>query len=204
MVEIVLGVCLVVLGLAVAPLGTRAYHGVYALGGALGFLTGWQTGATAPLFAEPLGVPLLHALFGTVTAGAILSLGVIAGLVAVPFLIGAQIGQGLFDSWVLTVGTGSLTVAVTVLVVVVGLFVFTAFAGGVVVSAGVQLLFGVADTSGTVATDVARRVPEPAGVNVVERTLQAIGAVPESPLLIGVVVVVGTLGAVGALATDGW
>lgn len=204
MVEIVLGVSLVVLGLAVAPLGTRAYHGVYALGGVLGFLTGWQTGATAPLFAEPLGVPVLHALLGTVTAGAILSLGVLVGLAVVPFLIGAQVGQGLFDSWVLTLGAGSMTVALAVLVVVVGLFLVTAIAGGVLVSAGVQLLFDVADTSGTVSTDVAQRVPEPAGVNVVERTLQAIGAVPESPLLLGIVAVVGVLGAFGALATDGW
>ncbi len=199
MVEIVLGVCLVVLGLAVAPLGTRAYHGVYVLGGVLGFLTGWQTGAVAPLFAEPLGVPLLHALLGTVTAGAILSLGVLAGLVAVPFLVGAQVGQGLFDSWVLAVGTGSVTVAATVLVVVAGVWLFVAFVGGVSVAAGVQLLFDVVDTSETYAAEAARRVPEPAGANVAERTLGAVGAVTESWLLLGIVVLVGVVGAVGAL-----
>lgn len=199
--EVVLGVCLLGLGLAVAPLGTRAYHGVYVLGGVLGFLTGWQTGAVAPLFAEPLGVPLVHALLGTVTAGAMLSLGVLVALVAVPFLVGAQVGRRLFDEWVLAVGTGSVTVAAAVVVVIAGSWLFVALSGGVSVAAGVQLLSGVADTSGTYAAAAARRVPEPAGATVAGQTLQATGAVTESWLLLGVVVCVGLVGGVGALLT---
>lgn len=202
MIETVLGVVLVLLGLWVAPQGGRAYQGLFVLGVVLGFLSGLQMGSTAPLFAEPLGVPVLHGLFGAVVVGLLITVGLVLALGAVPFLIGAQIGRATFGHWLFGMATGTLLVGAVVLVVVVSLWVAVALGGGVLVSAGVQLLFDVVPNPQSYTVTAARRLPEPQGSSVVETTLSAIGAVTESPLLLGIAVAVAALGVLGFLGME--
>lgn len=202
MIETVLGVALVALGVWVAPQGCLAYRGLVAFGGLVGLFAGVQVASTAPLFAEPFGLPLLHALLGLVAVGGLVVLGSVVGLGALPFAIGYQAGQATFDNWLLAMGTGTVLVGVTVVVVIVALWLAVGLAGGAVTAAGVQLLTGVGPRGESVVAAAAERLPEPLAGTVVEAVVTALGAVTASALLSGIAVVVGVAAAVWSLLAE--
>jgi len=196
-----LGIALVLIGLLIAPSGAYLLYGLYGLALLTGLYFGFQGAVAAPSIPMLEGIPLAQELMGALYAGAfgVAILGAIIGISVglVPMAYGFQIGQDLFGESLLAFVPAFLAIGVVVLVVVAVFWVLSAILGGIIVSVGVQLIFSVVDEPTGPYTNIAEALESIGLPDAVPAAVEAVGAIGQSPLLLGITVVVALLGTVG-------
>jgi hypothetical protein len=196
-----LGIALILIGLLLAPSGAYLLYVLYGLALLTGLYFGFQGAVAAPSIPMLDGIPLAQELIGALYAGAfgVAILGAIIGISIglVPMAYGFQIGQDLFGESLLAFVPAFLAIGVVVLVVVAVFWVLSAILGGIIVSIGVQLIFSVVDEPTGPYTNIAETLESIGLPDAVPAAVEAVGAIGQSPLLLGITVVVTLLGTVG-------
>ncbi len=199
----VVGLFVIVLGLAIAPTGLYFLQICYAVVGLAGFYIGIQSAATAPPVASLQGVPLGKELAYGVAAGGLsmFLLALVFGIAAVvlPISYGLHLGAQLFFNPLLVYLTTIVVALAGCLLFWLGIWVASAVVGGVLAAVGVQFVFAVAEKSAPPYNAIAEWLRSADVPTLLPDTIAAIGAIGRSGLLFGIAAIVAIFGIVGHL-----